>query len=257
MEYFKPPESFNVNEPQGWTKWKQKFEIFLLASGRSEAAEKIKVALLLNILGESCLDIFNTFPENKRDNFADVISCFDNHFLPKQNICMETFKFNNIQQKEGQGIDSFLTELKKQAANCGFICEKDKCKQSYADRMIKDRMVLGVLDKQVQRHLLRETTMSLDKMQEYCRSIEVTLKHVELLNTKEETEEINAVKFKFTRNCIRCDTKHEVRKCPAYNQTCEICNRKGQFSNLCFWKNKQRNDEQPSSSNEQGKMHLR
>ncbi|KAG5867897.1 hypothetical protein JTB14_021178 [Gonioctena quinquepunctata] len=92
---------------------------------------------------------------------------------------METFKFNNIQQKEGQSIDSFLTELKKQAANCAFICERNNRKQSYAERMIKDGMVLGILDKQVQRHLLRETNMTLDEKQKYCRSIEVTMKNVE------------------------------------------------------------------------------
>ncbi|XP_050515084.1 uncharacterized protein LOC126890270 [Diabrotica virgifera virgifera] len=245
MECFKPPEAFNVQEPHGWLKWKQRFEIFMLASEKNTAAEKIKIALLVNIIGESCLDVYNTFPNCKTSKLEDVLSCFDDHFLPKTNTTMETFKFNSIHQKEGQTIDSFLTELKKQASNCAFICENDQCKASYADRMIRDKLVLGIHDRQVQRHLLREPAMSLEKMQEYCRSIEVTMQHVELLNkTEEEPQEVLALRYgrpegrtnKKNEKCSRCAYAHEPRKCPAYNQTCRICQRRGHFAEMCFFK---------------------
>lgn len=52
---------------------------------------------------------------------------------------METFKFNSIVEKEDQYIDSFITEIREQAANCAFVGIKYNCKNSYVDRMIKDR----------------------------------------------------------------------------------------------------------------------
>lgn len=59
---------------------------------------------------------------------------------------METFKFNNILQKGSQTIDNYVTELRQQQV-CDFKCTK--CGTSFEDRMIKDRLIFGINDKQV------------------------------------------------------------------------------------------------------------
>lgn len=53
MVYFKLPESFNVNKPQGWLKSKQKLEIIFC--GRKSELEG------------SCLDIYNTLKITKQN----------------------------------------------------------------------------------------------------------------------------------------------------------------------------------------------
>ncbi|CAH1106287.1 unnamed protein product [Psylliodes chrysocephalus] len=82
---------------------------------------------------------------------------------------METFKFNNIVQKDDQNIKTFITELKNQAASWDFVCTKDNCKMSYVDRMIKDRIILWANDKQIQQIFIKEPCMTVDEIKEYCK----------------------------------------------------------------------------------------
>ncbi|KAJ8971098.1 hypothetical protein NQ314_000880 [Rhamnusium bicolor] len=243
MEY-KPPRPFDIDESCMWPKWKQKFNIFLKASGKHSSEEDVKIALLLHIIGDTGLDIYNTFPETKVATLTEVLNCFDAYFLPKTNVTMETFKFNNISQKEDQNIDSFITELKKQAANCAFICENDNCKRSYMERMIKDRVILGLNDKQVQQRLIRETNMTLEKTQEYCKSIELSKQHIKLLAPEEE---VNIIKT--TYNCKQCGNHHQRGKCPAFNKTCAVCQKKNHFAKMCYFKGRERKEARDPQEN--------
>lgn len=245
MDY-RPPEPFDINEPIMWPKWRQKFEIFMKATGKLSSEDDVQVALLLHIIGDSGLDIYNTFPVEKTKKLKDVLQCFDEYLLPKKNITMETFKFNNIIQTETQTIDSFITELKRQAANCQFICTNETCNQSYSDRMIKDRVILGIRDKHIQQRLIREPDMSLLKIQEYCKSIEISKQHLKLLSPEEE--EVNAVKIK--HKCQRCGFEHQIPgRCPAYNKTCAICQKKNHFAKMCF-ANKEKAENQSMKNQE-------
>ena len=56
-----PPLIFEGNIKDRWTRWKQKFNLYLIASGLSEKSEERKVAVLLNTIGEDALDKYNTF----------------------------------------------------------------------------------------------------------------------------------------------------------------------------------------------------
>lgn len=42
----------------------------------------------------------------------DLLEYYDNYFLPKKNVTMETFKFNNMMQQENRNIDTYITEPK-------------------------------------------------------------------------------------------------------------------------------------------------
>lgn len=51
-----------------WNVFKQQFEIYLLASGKPEKYEPVKIAMLLNILGEKGLKILMKCPQNQRQS---------------------------------------------------------------------------------------------------------------------------------------------------------------------------------------------
>lgn len=65
---------------------------------------------------------------------------------------MESFKFNVFCQKENQPFAEYMTELRTQMKYCEFACVK--CNESYAERMLKYRLILGLLDKKMQIKLL-------------------------------------------------------------------------------------------------------
>ena len=63
MDKLSPPEALNFdgNIADNWRRWKQRFEIFSLASGLSAKESKIQAATFLHVAGAEALEIYNTF----------------------------------------------------------------------------------------------------------------------------------------------------------------------------------------------------
>lgn len=105
---------------------------------------------------------------------ANVIKAFDDYCLPRKNIAMEAFKFNMIVQKEKQSFSSFETELRTQLRYCDFECSS--CHMSYANRMLRDRIIVGVQDKKLQLKLLDGKDDPLSKVVDACKVFEADCK---------------------------------------------------------------------------------
>ena len=46
---------------ENWKKWKQIWNLYSLASGASEKGKSVQYVILLHMIGEESLDIYNTF----------------------------------------------------------------------------------------------------------------------------------------------------------------------------------------------------
>lgn len=257
-----PTMCFNNNVALNWKKWKQRLEIYLTATGKDGAAEKVKIAILLDKIGEEGIDIYNTFVFETQDTkFNDVIKQFDSYCVPFKNVTMETYKFNTIKQKDGQSFDTFVTELRNQAMNCEFVCANKDCKTSFMNRMLKDKLVISIADKGCQEKLLREPELSLEKALEFCRVVETSKTHSKLLESRrvvesecEQAVDVDVIRKKFgnwrhnngypkqnessmlNKECTKCGKMHQIGKCPAYGKTCLYCGGKNHFANGCFKK---------------------
>lgn len=244
---FKPPNNFSFSTAAEWPNWKQKFDIFLLASEKYKSEEKVKIATFLACIGDDGINLYNTIIKDKKDTLEKLIQEFDLHLLPKKVVTIETFTFNQMKQEETMSIEEYLTELKKQAMHCDFLCV---CNKSYEDRMIRDRLILGMKDKECQMRLLREKDLTVDKIIEYCKTVEISKQHVQVLNPDHN---LHAVKRQVQKiHCKFCLYEHERGKCPAYNKTCAQCQRKGHFARACKNENQnsahQKNEDDRSSS---------
>ena len=56
-----PPIVLEGDMKNNWSKWIQKFNIYLLASGFQNETEERKIALLLHSMGDRRIDIYNSF----------------------------------------------------------------------------------------------------------------------------------------------------------------------------------------------------
>ena len=64
MDKLTPPDPLDLdgsNVSDAWRKWKQRFELFSLASGLSTKDEGIQAATLLHVVGPDALEVYNTF----------------------------------------------------------------------------------------------------------------------------------------------------------------------------------------------------
>ena len=52
---------FSGNMAENWKKFSERFQLYLMASGANGKSDKTRIALLLHIMGEEAIDIFNSF----------------------------------------------------------------------------------------------------------------------------------------------------------------------------------------------------
>ena len=73
MEGFVKPSqiSFEGNVAENWRRFKQKYEIFVVASGYEKKSNKEKCCTLLNLAGEQAIEVYNTFTYGEKEEQDD------------------------------------------------------------------------------------------------------------------------------------------------------------------------------------------
>ena len=124
-----PLEQFTF-KPEEWEKWSRRFERFRIASGLSKESEECQVNALIYSIGDTVNDLLLSFDQSEANGkkYKPVKDKFDSHFVIKKNVIHERAKFNMRSQKEGEPVDSFIS-------------------------LIKDRLVVGILDTQLSEKL--------------------------------------------------------------------------------------------------------
>ena len=115
MDQLSPPEALSLdgNVAENWRRWKQRFEIFSLASGLSEKATGVQAATFLHVAGPEALEVYNTFSWTTADdkNKVDkIMEKFDQYCNPRKNVTWERHKFNTQNQQPGETIDQYVTD---------------------------------------------------------------------------------------------------------------------------------------------------
>nr|XP_043068758.1 uncharacterized protein LOC122321861 [Drosophila bipectinata] len=254
---------------QEWPKWKQSFLMYMLASGKDADPEPKKIATFLWLAGSKATGIYNALfpndgttssmlgtaatsadPVSSKDvgrSLDDVLKAFDKHSIPFRNTTMETFKFNNIIQADGQLFIEFETQLRKQMQLCDFECT---CGQKYEERMLMDRIIIGINDKRLQLKLLDSKNKKLEDVLNECKAYEAATENNAILQNQQrvllESSTINAV----ARKCYNCGAtfnRNHLVECRAKEATCHACGKRGHFARYCE-QQKKRDKQHPSGS---------
>ena len=123
----KPPNNLQKLNSEGWTKWKQLFEIYRIASGTNKMAEEVQVAVLLHCIRESCVEVYNTLglTDVEKKSYDTVLNTFEAYFVPIKNESVSSHLFFTRNQESGELFDAYLTELRKLSVECNFGTLKD------------------------------------------------------------------------------------------------------------------------------------
>ena len=121
MSSFVSPKEllFEGNQLANWNLWKSQFETFMTATESDKKSDKIRVCMLLNLIGERGNEIYQTFTwTTAADKFlyAKVIEAFDGYFSVRKNLTVSRYRFLSLNQND-LTIDEFITE---QVAGDGF-----------------------------------------------------------------------------------------------------------------------------------------
>ena len=157
MDKLTPPSCMLLtgNLADNWKRFKQRFNIYLAASGAGGDDDKLKASIFLHVIGEDVLDIYNSFQLDEDTlTLTVLITKFEEYFVPSQNVTFERYKFFTHDQKQGVPFDQYLAELHTLSKTCEFAALKDS--------FVKDRIVCGIYDNVLRERLLRETELTLE-----------------------------------------------------------------------------------------------
>ena len=137
------PSTFNTrgdptNLGSSWKKWRQGFDLYLIAAGITSDPQK--EPLLLHCGGQDLREIFDTLPECTNDElskYEKACKVLDDYFLPKQNKRYERHVFRSCQQKESEPIAQYVTRLRSLAKTCQFNDANDEIVDQVIENVIQ------------------------------------------------------------------------------------------------------------------------
>ena len=210
------PLDLTGNLAENWKRFKQKFELYNVASGMSVKDDKSQTSMLLHVIGDGALDIYNTFEFAQSDDkmkLAKVMGKFERYCTPKRNVTYERHKFFTRSQHMNETIDQYATELRNRAQSCEF--------GDLTNGLIRDRIICGMSDDGVRERLLRQEDLTLDKTLQLCRAAEATRAQAKELSSKDEKVSVDALgskrkSFPFAQN--HTSRQYQARRPPSQSQ---------------------------------------
>ncbi|GBO32108.1 hypothetical protein AVEN_189602-1 [Araneus ventricosus] len=160
------------------------FERYRIASGLSTKTGNAQVNSLLYIMGEQAEEIFSFFglSETEQDDFDIVLKKFNDHFVVKKNTIFERAQFNKRVQLDGESVNTFITALYTLSEHCDYGVLHDE--------LIRDRIVVGIRDKNLSEKLQLDADLTLTKVIERVRLSEVVKEQQGKLIEKDRCSEV-------------------------------------------------------------------
>ena len=137
MDQLKPPESmcWQGNLAENWKMFEQRFRLYLSAIGYDSKAVKTKSSVLLHLLGEKGLEVYNTFKfeDGHEMNLDEIMAKFQAYCNSRRNVTFQRYIFFTYIHPQDTNLSRYVTTLKKLAEPCEFGTLKDS--------IIRDRII--------------------------------------------------------------------------------------------------------------------
>ena len=213
MAHLKPPDQLDFSRATtDWIPWKKRFDRYRMASKLAKDSGDVQVNTLLYVMGPKSEGVFSQFSLSEDDSkkYDVVITKFDNHFAPKRNVIHERAMFN----KRDQLPDEFIRVLYEMAERCDFGAAKDDA--------IRDRLVVGILDKELPQRLQLKADLKLCDTITDIRQAEVVKAQVSAQSSA--TKAIGEVKTKSDPKYKQYQKPKPQNKCHSQGKTRNVEN---------------------------------
>jgi hypothetical protein len=194
-----------------WIAYTERLEEYFQANEIKQGRHR---AVLLSVCGAATYQLIRnllapTKPSSK--TYKQLVKLVQDHINPRPSIIVERFSFHTRRQREGESINDFVADLRKCSEHCKF--------GNTLDDMLRDRLVCGVRNTQLQRRLLAEQDLTFQKALSTCQASEAAERDTKSIQAAGQTQgtdcKVLAVNQKRTSSmqpCYRCGGKHSPRQ---------------------------------------------
>ena len=160
-------------------------EVMQLAGDRSNEAQvkarnSKRRAILLSVIGGSAYALVRNLlsPEKPADkSFDDIVKTLKDHYNPTSSVPVHRYRFNTRNRQPGESVPDYISNLRKLAEDCDFGANLND--------QLRDRLLCGINDDTIQRRLLTEKDLTLDKAYQIAAAQELATKNVKILQGKD------------------------------------------------------------------------
>lgn len=170
------------SDTQTWEEYVEILDYFFIAN-RIEDADR-KRAILLSSVGSRTYSLMRMLlsPGKPGDkSYDELTALLQSHYNPKSSEIVERFKFNSRTRAANETVMEYVAALRKLAQHCNY---GDALKE-----MLRDRLVCGVADDRIQRRLLAEPGLTLEKALEVAQATETANRDVRNLQLLSKTQD--------------------------------------------------------------------
>ena len=214
---------------------------FIANDIKSESKQR---AILLSVCGPHTYKLIRSLqlPQKPKDvSFADIVKQITDHYQPKPSIIVQRFKFHSHSRKSGESVATYIAELKRLSEDCAF--------GEFLQEMLRDRIVCGINDPRIQRHLLAERELTYKSAFELAQSMETADQNTNNLQSAPRNEPHHRQEdFHYTPRavaqsraqlgqprfiCYHCGGNHKAPDCKHKDTIYNSCGKKGHLSKVC------------------------
>ena len=199
-----------------------------------------KVPTLLSLIGGKTYTLLRDLlaPEKPATkSFQQIVTTLQEHLSPKPLEIAERFRFYKRNQHEGESILSYVAELRKLATHCNF--------GGNLNEALRDRLVCGLRNMQIQKRLLSEAKLKYSKAVEIAVAMETAIRVASELQSEVNSNPVPHID-KLTEHskptpakpatiphCFhRGGNTHMTHNCFYKDQICHHCGKQGHIQRV-------------------------
>ena len=253
MTTFGNPQPFNPDSDSA-TACVERARLFFAANDVPKAKQ---VAVFLSIIGGRTYEllrnlVFPDLPETLA--LAALTGTLIKHFEPTPIVIAERFHFHCRNQGVEESIADFMAQLRRLSKHCQF--------EGFLDDALRDRLVCGLRNEDIQRRLLSEAKLTLARALELAQGMEAAERNARTLKGSEAAVHkmyTPAQRGPATQRpptgapCYRCGrSNHDPKDCRHRESVCHFCNKKGHIAPACRGR-QSKNGQKPTQKTFRGK----
>ena len=196
-----------------WKSYTERVKQYFMAN---EISDDRKVPALLALMGGKTYSLLRnlTSPDDPASRgFDAIVKLLDDHLSPKPLVIAERFRFHKRDQKDSELIPVYVAELRKLSEHCDF--------KANLNDALRDRLVCGIKHGNIQKKLLSESNLTLQKAIDIATAMETAAKDAVELQQQHRPDSVHQLSKKPTSNtkpkeknkaCFRCDRFNHTTK---------------------------------------------